>query len=287
MKPKLEVIPQHIDTSIHAFHYNEKHFDAPWHYHKEYELTYITQSNGVRYVGNSIENFQVGDMVLIGSSLPHAWKNAPNYQNGASSLCVQWKNDTLELAFNSIKEFVGITRMLEKSKAGIVFKTCDKVNILGSKLMMLPALDGVNRILKFIDVLHQLSTIKNFRLLSSPSEVQEGYTEADQRIKAIFDFIDANYANKINIETMASVVHMTNSSFCKFFKNRFKKTFTQYLNEFRIHNVCQHLQELDYSVTQIATECGYENMSYFHKQFKRFIGMTPAQYRKNYFDIAS
>lgn len=279
MKAKLEVVPHKVDSSIHAFYYNEACFDAPWHYHDELELTYITQSSGVRYVGNSIENFQPGDLVLTGPQLPHFWKNANNYKDGASSICIQWKSDLLSPIFNHIAEFHKIKLLLDKANSGILFKVSKQVHILGKRLMELPALPVDARIINFMEILMELSNISDIELLSEPGNHFYRFRETDNRIKDIFTYIDENYSNKISIDNMAELCFMTRSSFCKFFKNYFNKTFTQYLNEYRIHSVCRELKDTAAPISQIALECGYENMSYFHRQFKLVTDITPANYR--------
>ncbi|WP_066631446.1 AraC family transcriptional regulator [Labilibacter marinus] len=282
MKAKLEVVPHKVDSSIAAFYYNENHFDAPWHYHDELELTYITQSSGVRYVGNSIKSFQPGDMVLNGPLLPHSWQNAPNYQGGASSIYVQWLAEEFTEIITKLTEFHSIKTMLDRANSGIFFKASKEVHLIGNRLMALPALSGAQQIMNFIDILLELSYINNYDLLSEPGNHFFRYRETDNRVKDIFAFIDENYVRKISVDNMADLTFMTKSSFCKFFKNYFNKTFTQYLNEYRIHRICRELQETAMPVSQIALNCGYENMSYFHRQFKSVTGMTPASYRLKY-----
>lgn len=285
MKPELEVIPQHWGSSIHAFQYEQKAFHTPWHYHSEFELTYVTKSNGIRYVGNSIENFHKGDFVLVGPSLPHVWKNTPNYDDGASSVVIQWKSETLATLISSMVEFQKVKILLEKANFGVCFSGIDESEEIGKKLLSLPTLKGVDQILRFLDILNNLAQLSTIRLLSEPGDGALRFHETDNRIQDIFDHIHNHYTRKITVDNMADLTYMTKSSFCKFFKKRFQKTFTQYLNEFRIHNVCQQLQETDLAVSQIAINCGYENLSYFHRQFRQVIGRTPAQYRSSFLNI--
>lgn len=285
MKPQLEVVPHSLDSSVEVFEYTGNCFDAPWHYHNELELTYITQSNGIRYVGSSIENFQEGDLVLIGSGLPHAWKNAPYYDKGASSVYIQWNEDIFSDFFKGVSELNATKVMLEKANCGIYFKSSVHTHSIGEKLQKVTSQKGAERILAFLNILCELSLVQEFELLSEPSHHILPSQETDNRIRDIFVFIDSNYKRKITVDEMANLTYMTKPSFCKFFKSRFNKTFTQYLNEFRIYNVCHELQATTHSINHIAMESGYENMAYFHRQFKHIIGMTPSSYRKKHMFI--
>ena len=126
-----------MNSSIHAFNYQKERFDSPWHYHGEYELVYICQSSGVRYVGSSIQNFKAGDLILMGSSLPHVWKNSPDYQAGASSIYIQWNQENLSNIFNQIAEFSGIQRLLENATKGIRFIESHQTGEIAAKMQML------------------------------------------------------------------------------------------------------------------------------------------------------
>ena len=92
MKAQFEKIVTSVDSSFHAFLYENENFDAPWHFHPEYELTYIVKGKGMRYVGNSVQKFEEGDFVLLGSNLPHCWKNQHQYKGTVKSLVFQDRN---------------------------------------------------------------------------------------------------------------------------------------------------------------------------------------------------
>ncbi|MBB3701095.1 helix-turn-helix domain-containing protein [Flammeovirga yaeyamensis] len=285
MRAKLEVIPKQVDESIHSFQFEETHFNAPWHYHNELELTYVLKSSGVRYIGNSIQQFQSGDLVLIGPSLPHAWKNAKNYDQGASSVYIQWNADQFNNHLKNIKEFSKIDLLLEKANGGIMFPQSKITEEIGEKMKSLNQLSDMSRLIVFLDVLHQLSELKDYSILSEPID-KTSFQKSSKRVDRIIHHIENHFQSPIQVDQMAELCCMTKSSFCKFFKNRFKKTFTQYLNEFRVHSICQELQETNEPITQIAMDCGYENMSYFHRQFKLIMGMTPAEYRRKIIEIS-
>lgn len=285
MKPQLEIIPTNIESSINVFYYETLSFESPWHYHEQMELTYIEQSKGFRYVGNNIDNYGPGDLTLIGPSLPHTWKNSPikknTYNDNPISLYVQWDKEKLENLF-SLKEFIKIKRMLDLSNQGIIFHKSKNLNEIVKKLYKLNILKNTDKIIQFIDILNDLSQIQEYSLLSGIGYRHLNFKSSDNRIKNILQYTTLHYGENITIEDLSNLTCMTKSSFCKYFKRRFDKTFTQYLNEFRIHSACQLLQKSNSTISEIAMDCGYENIAYFHKQFKKIINMTPSMYRKRY-----
>ncbi|MDW7694795.1 AraC family transcriptional regulator [Flammeovirgaceae bacterium SG7u.111] len=285
MRPKLELVPHDLDSSIHAFFYENNHFDAPWHYHEEFELTYIRQSSGIRYVGSSIDNFQPGDLVLLGSSLPHTWKNDPTYSAGSASICIQWSPQIFEEFLDKIVEFQPIRLLLSRADHGLHFEESGQTAEIGKQLEALPQIEGARKIMAFMEVLLSLSQLKEVKALSGSGGKLLKTDESDHRVKDIVTFIEQNFTRKITIGEMSDLTFMTKVSFCKYFKKQFSKSFTHYLNEFRIRKVCQGLQDTDFSINQLAMECGYENMSFFHRQFKKFVGLTPATYRSKYHSL--
>ena len=61
--------------------------DSSWHYHAQYELLYISQSNGIRFVGDNVSQFFPGDLVLVGPYLPHLWRNDASFYKENNTLC--------------------------------------------------------------------------------------------------------------------------------------------------------------------------------------------------------
>ncbi|WP_109830933.1 AraC family transcriptional regulator [Reichenbachiella versicolor] len=278
MKPQHEHINYEIDSSIHVFKYVNKNFESPWHYHEEFELTFVIKSSGIRYVGNSIDDFYVGDLVLLGPSVPHSWKNNGGYTDGAESICVQWKQEVLNQFLSNSIEFHAIHQMLQKAKLGLRFNltSCD----VESTLLSLLDLEPAPRLLTFLNLLWKLTQLEHITISAIGDFVLDEAT--DQRVHRVLRHIDDNYNHKITLGEVSDLTFMTEVSFCKFFKRRFNKSFTNYLNEFRIRKVCQLLRESDHKLIEIAMSCGYDNMSFFHRQFKKYMDMTPKEYRSRY-----
>ena len=278
MEPQLELIPNALNSSIYAFLYENDNFADPWHYHKEYELTLILKSSGIRYMGNSIDDFYPGDLVLVGPSLPHCWKNESGYAEGVRSICIQWHHEVLDKFIEESIEFHDIRILLQHAQYGtrILHTPAQRIK---EKLLQLLSMEPAKKMIFFLELLLELSGNKEKVVLSGVGKGLTTDSQGDKRIQGILQFIGENHTRKITIKDMADLTFMTEVSFCKFFKRRFRKSFTNYLNEFRIRKSCQLLRETDKKLIDVAMDCGYENMSFFHRQFKKYLSMTPNEYR--------
>lgn len=283
MKPQLEHITHDVNSSVLAFIFEEKTFTAPWHYHAEFELTYILKGSGIRHVGNSIDNFFAGDLVLIGSNTPHCWTNQTNYSNGVKSICIQWKACILSKFIDINTELKALKKMLKIASAGIKFTNTIFSETIGKNMQTLLNLPADKKLIYFLDILTDLSHCETIKLLSVEGNTFQFSEKTDFRTKAVLDYLERNYHKKIVLDDVANVTHLSVGAFCKFFKKQFNRSFTNYLNEFRIRKTCILLQETNDKLTDISYKCGYENMSFFHRQFKKYMQITPYEYRKSIF----
>src|SRR5688500_17863921 len=86
MKPQLHKLPLINDTSF-LYHQMEcNYFDKPWHFHEEYELVYIVKGRGTKFIGDSVSMFEDGELVLIGSNIPHLFRCNEDYYRKNSKL---------------------------------------------------------------------------------------------------------------------------------------------------------------------------------------------------------
>lgn len=286
MKPKIEIIQQDVSSSIHTFRYENEFFESPWHFHPEYELTTVLKSTGMRYVGEHIENFSADDLVLLGPNIPHCWKNTKSYTDGAISLCVQWKPEDIGAGLLDMVEMKSISALLELAKLGIKFseaKENKKVRRRIEEVIMLPPFE---RIIEFLSVLRSLSERDDLVILTKKGSMSQK-NEADERIIRVTNYLEESYQEKITLDQMADITHLTKVAFCKFFKKRFNKSFISYLHEYRVRKACSLLQATDMKVDEIGYECGFNNGAFFHRQFLKITDTTPASYRKWFKELSS
>lgn len=259
-------------------------FDAAWHYHKEIELLYISQSNGIRFVGDNVSPFFPGDLVLVGSHLPHLWRSDPSYYESKSTMKVKtivtkFTKDFMGLDFFKNEEFYKVHKLLEASKFGLSFSK-EVSDVLHDDIIKLPELSSVEQHISLLSILHKLSTVKDdYKSTLSSSDMRQSISNGSGRIDNVLKFISDNYATNICLEDVANVACMTTNSFCRFFKKMTNKSFTQFLNEIRIRNASRILIQENLPVSEVCYLVGFNSMTYFNKQFKQIMGTTPKTYK--------
>ncbi|MCF6333731.1 MAG: AraC family transcriptional regulator [Draconibacterium sp.] len=256
--------------------------DSFWHYHAQYELLYISQSTGIRFVGNNVSQFVPGELVLVGPYLPHLWRNDPSYYseddtNKVKTIVIKFtKNFIGEGTFNN-SEFSGINNLLEQSKFGVSFGSVVSKS-LNDELIGIINLSPAEHSIKLMDILFRLSLTDDKTVLSS-TDMRQYTTDNSQRIDNVLKYISNNYASYIGLDNVADIACMTTNSFCRFFKKATNKSFTQFLNEVRIRNAARLLVQEDLPVSEICDMVGYKSVTNFNRQFKQIMGSTPKKYR--------
>lgn len=260
------------------------HFLKVWHYHPELELVIILQSTGTRFVGDSIERFEKGDVVLIGADLPHMWMNDELYfskdsQLYADAISIHFRQDFLGEPFINSFEMKPLKELMQRAALGICFsqlavKTISQFKSLAEDT----GISSLEKTLSLLSVLSQLSSHQHYKTLSSAG-FKKSFDKVDNgNLKKIYEFIFENFTRPISAKDVAEVVCMNTAAFSRFFKRIHRKTFTSYLNEIRIGYACKLLIEKKHKVISICYECGFNNISNFNRQFKLIKGMTPTEF---------
>ena len=259
--------------------------DTMWHYHPEIELLYITQSNGIRFVGDSVAPFFPGDLVLVGSYLPHLWRNDPSYYTEENTeqvktIVTKFTKDFLGEDVFKISEFYEIKKLIDDCKFGLSFgKEVSKD--LHEDIIQLPNLSATGQYIKLLDILNKLSLVpKENRIVLSSSDMRQMTTESSERIDTVLKYISDNYAVSISLDDISRVACMTTNSFCRFFKKMTNKSFTQFLNEIRIKNASRILVQENIPVSEVCYIVGFNSITNFNKQFKHIMGATPKKFRE-------
>ena len=275
MKAVLEDIKSQKGTSsFYAYRFQVPFFEFKWHYHPEYELTYIVKGNGYRIIGNTYENYKDGDLVLLGPNLPHTWTGKAIYKESFEAVVIQFSKEFIG-AFLGFEEAEQIKKLFENSIRGISFDANSK---LIDSIMTLTELDGMNKILRLISVLHELSQTK-YKLIAPNTFHTIVSKKSEMRINEVCLFIQKNFNTAISLKKVANQIYLTESNFCKFFKKATGKTYSDYLNEIRINEAARLLLQTDKTISQISFECGFETLSYFNRVFLKKKNKTPSVFR--------
>ncbi|MDZ7933422.1 MAG: AraC family transcriptional regulator [Emticicia sp.] len=287
MKPQLLKISNPADSSFSLFVQESPYFPMPWHYHPEYEIVLILESTGKRFVGSSITDFKAGDLCMIGSYLPHYYRNdeefyAKESKLKAKSLVMHFLEDFLGEKFLQIPESQAIKTLLERSKRGLSFgeKTVEKIT---PKFVNMLKLSGMERLLEMIAILTILSESDDKQdLTTNPISLRN---EVDStRMNKVFEYVMLKYQEEIQLRDVADLANMSESAFSRYFKKRTRRTFTQFLAEIRIEHACKLLMVDKMSVAEISFESGFNNLSNFNRQFKAIKKITPLAYRTKFLE---
>ncbi|MBS1681240.1 MAG: AraC family transcriptional regulator [Bacteroidetes bacterium] len=251
-------------------------FDLFWHYHPEYELTYILSGKGKRLVGSSCEAFSSGDLVLLGPELPHAWVSEKKAKQNCRAVVIQFSKKFIE-PFLQYPELNSLQKLLTDAAKGIRFTGNQKeVERLICEIISLPKPD---KLIRLMHVLQRLTEIKTRQL--TPVAFMPIKKNADQqRINRVFQYVQNGYKQTVSLTKAASLIHLSESSFCKYFKRVSGKTFSDYVNEIRVAHACQLLIESDRAVSQVAYESGFTSLTYFNRVFLKKKRITPKEFRR-------
>lgn len=278
-QPILESISSNFGNSlaVHRYEKAANDFAPKWHFHPEIELVYINGGSGKRHIGNHISNYVNGDLVLIGSNLPH-FGFTNRLTGNKSEVVIQFKEDFLGSEFFETPEMATIKQLFKRSKQGLVFHSETK-SAIGTMMEKLVEDSPFDRIIHFLEILKELAESQNFKLLQVDNVILESKPQDTNRLDIIYSIVRTGFTRHISLAEVANAISMSEPSFSRYFKNKTGKTFTQFANEFRLVHACKLLGEEGLSITNICYECGFNNFSHFNKKFKAFTGQSPSQYR--------
>jgi AraC-like DNA-binding protein len=265
------------------FHYQEfiqPHFTSPFHLHDEFELILIVKSHGKLFIGNSITNFTDEELYLFAPGLPHCFFNSRGYDKGnelAHAIVIQFRKDFLGNTFFEKTEVTNLNRLVKKAEFGIQFLNPDK--LVQKRIQSLNQKKGLEKLADFLLLLNDLASADNIKLLSTENTLKISGLNDSLIINNVYRYVAENFQKKISFDTAASVSNMQRSAFCRYFKRKTKKKFTQFVNEIRIMHSCKLLAETDKTIIEVAFQCGYENTSYFNRQFRIYCNNSPKVFR--------
>jgi AraC-like DNA-binding protein len=262
------------------------HFYDRFHHHPEIQITWIVESAGTLLLGTTVTEFKPGDIFIIGPQLPHRFKNNPIISEGntqAKSISIFFDEQSFGDGFFALPELKEVVSLLQKANRGIRLSG-ETQEFAIEKMKVIQSEKGMVRLLHFLSLLDNLSRSNDLILISKvPFDLASSTTE-NEKLEQVVQFVLENYDRRIKLAEVASVANLSVSTFCRFFKLRTRKTFFQFLNEFRISMAGKLLTDQEHSITEICYTVGFSNLSNFNRQFKETTGYTPSQYIKKYAD---
>jgi AraC-like DNA-binding protein len=283
MKPENTKLLQDPDKSF-IVHHEIKSF-ARWHHHPEYELVIILKGRGKRMIGDNIDRFEPNDLFLLGSYLPHEFLCDQEYQDHpegfqGEAIVYQFLNDFIGARFFELPENKNLMRILNDSYRGLVFsgKTRERIKALMSNSYKL---NGTERLYSLFAIFKILGQTTEYRHLSSPGFMKPFHNHSDEPIQKALVYIVQHFQEEVSMKEMLHITNMSNSAFCNAFKKICRMTFKEYLLNIRVGYACRLLTEDTLNISQIAYNCGFENLSNFNRQFKKLKNITPSQFQQD------
>ncbi|WP_341225872.1 AraC family transcriptional regulator [uncultured Arcticibacterium sp.] len=278
MKAVFESVKKTGLSSFRSYLHEVPRFDFKWHFHPEYEITFIRRGKGNRHVGDSLEPFQEGDLVLIGANIPHTWVSDMEEENCQADV-VQFSELVVSPLLVGLNEFEKVKILLRKSDRGICFKVNGEEDFLMSKFDTLHKAVGMSKVLLLFELLDMLASKTSFySLLNTDFKSQLGKKETD-RMDTVFNYIQDHFREQITLEKMSSLSCLTPTSFSRFFKKQTHQTFVDYLNELRLTAAMRELQGTDKSISEVAFSSGFNTLMHFNRLFKRKYSCSPSVWR--------
>lgn len=265
---------------IHYQEFIQPRFTSSFHLHDEFELIAILKSHGKLYAGNNVTNFNEGDVFLFAPGLPHCFYNTRGYEKGdepAHAVGMFFKRDFLGTDFFKRTEIARLNKLIGKSEFGVQVLNPSKALI--HKMISLKEKKNLDRLGYFLLILNELAGKKLIKLLSTENLLTASGLRESKVINDVYRYVAENFQKEITFSTAASVANMQRAAFCRYFKRKTKKKFTEFVNETRIMHARKLLAETDKTVIEVAFECGYQNTSYFNRQFKMNCNCPPSEFR--------
>jgi AraC-like DNA-binding protein len=187
-----------------------------------------------------------------------------------------WGDRFLLLPENTI-----LRTLLDKAKRGIAISK-DVREVISPKLNKLLHTEGPERIIMLLEILTTAAGSREVQQLSSIGFKNEYAGQENDRINVVYDYSFTNFKRKIELDEIAAIAGISPNSFCRYFKARTQKTYSQFIIEIKVGYACKLLIDNKYSVKQICYESGFNNFASFHKYFKLITNKSPLDYKKEF-----
>lgn len=262
------------------------HFYGHMHFHPEIQLTLIQSGEGTLIVGDKIDRFSPFDILLLGTNLPHVLRSDPEYFRPGSSLrsssvSILFRAEQLESTLFNLPETRHLEQLLRESQHGVRFRG-QEGSPLAQQVARLPTQRPFEQLVSLLTILDSLAATPEREALSNTAYQQPQRPEDHYRLERVFSYIFDHFSSAITLDDVANTANLTPGAFCRFFRQHTRKTFSTLLNEVRIAHACRHLRESKQTISQIALNSGYTNLSNFNRQFKNVMGMSPSKYIRSY-----
>jgi AraC-like DNA-binding protein/mannose-6-phosphate isomerase-like protein (cupin superfamily) len=255
-----------------------------WNYHPEFEIHLIRHSSGLSYVGDHIGHFDAGQLVLVGSNLPHNWvtPSIGDEKLLARDIVVQFDPARIRQTARSLPEVSEIEPLFQRAARGLEF-TGETARLGAGLLEQMGNGAGLTQLCVLLDLLALMAASREYRMLATPQfldQFRPGTPSDLETLEKTLDFIQRHFLDGPSLSDVASIVGMSDSSFSRFFKTHTGNTFSDHVTSLKMWTARKLLSDSSLAITEICFEAGFSNISNFNRIFLSQAGMTPSQYRR-------
>lgn len=277
-----EITPLNASDCFTVFKKSKQEFNFPLHYHEEFELNFVYNAKGAkRIVGDNIEIIDDIELVLMGSNLPHGSFTHECKSQDIYELTIQFHRDLFDDRFLRRNQLSHVRVLLERSSKGVIFSK-EAAAAFRPRLEQLASKSGFDSVLELMSILHDLSLSRDMRTLCNACFSDVTFNYNSRRIEKAFEFMESHFNKDLSLADVAKVVNMPEVSFSRFIKKRTGRTFIDSLNEIRLGHASRLLIDTTQTVAEVSFNCGFNNLSYFNRIFRKKNGCTPTEFRHNY-----
>ena len=261
-------------------------FTMPLHCHAESELIYILSGKGQAFIGDSVKNYDAGDLILIGNNTPHLHlcDSIIDKSIKQKSICeiLHFPNNIFPINLSEIQEYSFVNLVLGQSLHGVKFNSQETISLVLKIMKTINKKQGIDRIIALFKILDLLGKSNDITLISpTPHCSNITNQKNNEPINKVFTYLTANFKEEITLNTVADYVKLNPASLCRYFKQITGKTLFEYLNSIRIEHACRLMSHSNLTISQIAYEVGFNNLSHFNKRFKLVTNQTPTEYKRH------
>ena len=253
-----------------------------WHQHHEYELTLTLNSRGHRYVGDDVDAYDHGDLVLIGPGIPHSWCSREGIGDEPHIALVVWfTSEWVAALLAQFPEMAPVEGVLARASQGLYFSD-------STRKAVAPLIEAIcdaslpRRLLLLLEILNLIAADQDATALANVPLTPDVELAADPRLIRVLNHLHAHFAHPVSAQAMADLACFSVSAFHRLFRRHTRMTMVEYLVRLRIGRACSLLIGTSKPIALIALDVGYTNLSLFNRQFQKAKNETPREFRRRH-----
>jgi len=258
---------------VHIF-WNEQ---ITFHQSDDWELSYIITGSGTRVIGDSMQTFTKGEIILIPPNLPHGWyfdEYDHDDEGKIENITIIFPKSLPDQIAAIFPETISYIEQIKKINEGICFEG-ETLKVLQKIMFDMSAQNDIEQLSSLLHIFYKIGSSNQIRVVGS----FEKQTKTNLKIREVWRYMITNYQRNISLDEISQRVGMNRSFFCTFYKREKGQTFFSALNELRIESSCQMLRETNIPVADICFAVGFNDVPHFNRTFKKLKGETPNNYR--------